>query len=92
MIVSFYKPHLVPPDPVQERLQPALGTLAVGVEVGDDGSLDVLSSQEPGPDQTNPLRGSDHPHLGIVSHVGLQLALQMAHRAGVVHQDDLVWK
>ena len=85
-------PHLVPADPVQERFQPALGALAVRVEVGDDGSLDVLSTQQPRSDQPHPLRGPDDPHLGVVGHVGLQLPLQVAHRAGVVHQDDLVWK
>ena len=88
--VHCSKLHLVPPDPVEERLQPALGALAVRVEVGDDGSLDVLSSQQAGSDEANTLRGPDDLHLGVARHVGLQLFLEVAHSAGIVHQYNLV--
>ena len=36
----------VPRNPVDERLEPALGALAVGVQVGEDVSLGVARARE----------------------------------------------
>ena len=81
---------LVPGDPVQQGLQPALGTLAVRVQVGEDLPLGLTGAQQAGSDETDSLRSPDQFDLGELPDVILQLGLQVLLGGGVVHQDDLL--
>lgn len=63
---------------VQERLQPAVGTLAVGVEVGEDGALRVTSPQQPRPYQPFSSLGTDDLYHREPLHVFFQLTFQVS--------------
>ena len=77
-------------DPGEERLQPARVALAVAVQEEDHVPTGGPGTRQPGPDETNPLLKSDDSHLAVLSHVLLQLGLEVGVLGGVVHQDDLL--
>ena len=64
-------------DARQQRLQPAGGALAVGVQEGDDLALGGGRAAQPRPDQPGALLHPQHPHRHLQrAHVVLQLLLQ----------------
>ena len=63
----------VPRYPVDERLEPALGALAVGVQVSEDVPFGVAGAREAGADEADALLLADDAHLREVGHVVFQL-------------------
>lgn len=64
-------------SPVEQRLQPALMTLAVAVQEGQHLPRAHRRPQQPGPDQPLPLGGPDQSHLPQAGQVLLQRLLQV---------------
>ena len=80
---------LVPRNPVQQRLQPALGALTVRIKVCDHRSRHMSGSQQSSSNQADSLTRPNHLHLGQASSPVVKVLLEVVHRAGIINQHNL---